>query len=450
MDRGNVNNKLGWALLLLVGLSPLPLGSNRPAFWALWGLLLGGIGLVYFFSLRASGDALRITAWRLPELTLPFTLLLLFVTAQTLPLSSLGYTPVQALPAGLELHASSISLDPATTSLTLLQFASYGLLALLFLQVGYRGGRADRVLIGLFTIIVSYALLGIVLQGQVGDMLGIPRSPSQTAATGPFVNRNNFATYLSFGLATGVALAVGRLEPRQNGQNRYRRIAAIALVATGLFVIGAALVATQSRMGFTAGLLGALMVTILALMGRRLSVGIWLVVFATLLVGTIGLLAFNGSGLVERIGSLETAGDVRADLYRQVWGVILSSPLVGYGGGTFEGAFPLFHQLPVSPDLVWNKTHSTYLALWVEFGLVFGSLPLFIIAAATIRLVTTRTNGAAGVPQLAAIGVITVAAVHSTVDFSLEIEAAAFTFVAIVFLAIGAGIGAAERRRDYA
>jgi hypothetical protein len=54
------------------------------------------------------------------------------------------------------------------------------------------------------------------------------------------------------------------------------------------------------------------------------------------------------------------------------------------------------------------------------------------------------------VPRLAAIGVITVAAVHSAVDFSLEIQAVTFTFIAIVFLAIGTGIGAAEQRRDHA
>lgn len=443
-DRGNANNRLGRVLLLVVGLSPLPLASNRPAFWALWGLLLGGIGIVYALSLRATGNGLRITAWRLPEMTLAFALLLAFVAVQMLPLGGLGYVAVQAFPRGLELQSSSISLDPATTSLTLLQFASYGLLALLFLQVGYRGTRANRVLGGIFILIVAYALLGIVLRGSIGNILGI--AATEEVATGPFVNRNSYATYLSFGLAIGVALVIGQLERSDSRRQRHRRVAALALVAAGLFVIGAALVATQSRMGFAAGLLGALAVTLLALVGRRLSTGIWLGVLAGLLIGTVGMLAFNGGGLLERVGSLETAGDVRGDLYRQVVGMILSSPLLGYGGGTFEGIFPLFHQLPVSPDVVWNKAHSTYLALWAELGVIFGSLPLFIVLAATVRLLASRPSG----PRLAAIGVITVAAIHSTVDFSLEIEAVAFTFVAIVFLALGAGFGAADQRRDHA
>lgn len=443
-DRGNANDRLGWVLLLLVGLSPLPLGSNRPAFWAAWGLVLGLLGLVYFLSLRARGSALRISPWRVPELTIPFLLLLAFVAVQLLPLGWVGYSPMQALPRGLQLSSSSISLDPATTGLTLLQFASYGLLALLFLQVGYRNSRADRVLGAIFLVIVAYGLLGIVLQGQLGALLGIPGSGP--VATGPFVNRNSYATYLAFGLTIGVALAIGQLERSESRRGRHRRVAALALLAAGLFVIGAALVATQSRMGFVAGLTGALSVTLLSLAGRRLGAGIWLGVASGLLIGTIGMLAFNGGGLLERVGSLETAGDIRVDLYRQVWQMMLSSPLVGYGGGTFEGSFPLFHQLPVSPDVVWNKAHSTYFALWAEFGFIFGSLPLLIVVAAASRLLAARPSG----PRLAAIGVIVAAAVHSSVDFSLEIEAVAFTFVAIVFLAIGAGIGAAEQRRDHA
>jgi len=443
-DRGNANDRLGGVLLLLIGLSPLPLGSNRPAFWAAWGVVLGVIGLWYFLSLRARSSALRISPWRLPELTILFIVMLLFVAVQIVPLGSVGYSPIQVLPRGLELAASSLSLDPATTSLTLLQFATYGLLALLFLQVGYRNSRADRVLNGIFLIIVAYGLLGIVLQGQLGALLGIPGSGS--VATGSFVNRNSYATYLAFGLAIGVALAIGQLEQVESRRKRHRRVAALALIGAGLFVIGAALIATQSRMGFVAGLVGALSVTLLALAGRRLGTGIWLGVLAVLLLGTIGMLALNGGGLLERVGSLETAGDVRGDLYRQVWQMILSSPLVGYGGGTFEGTFPLFHQLPVSPDVVWNKAHSTYFALWAEFGFLFGSLPLLMVLAAVVRLLAARPSG----PRLAAIGVIVVAAVHSSVDFSLEIEAVAFAFVAIVFLAIGAGIGAAEQRRDHA
>ena len=93
-----------------------------------------------------------------------------------------------------------------------------------------------------------------------------------------------------------------------------------------------------------------------------------------------------------------------------------------------------------------EQAHSTYLALWAEFGFLFGSLPLLIVLAAAIRLLASRLSGLC----LAAIGVIVVAAVHSIVDFSLEIEAVAFIFVAVVFLAIGASLGAADRRQEHA
>jgi O-antigen ligase len=301
---------------------------------------------------------------------------------------------------------------------------------------------------GIFLIIVCYAVLGLVFLGQFGDtLLGIPKWAYERVATGPFVNRNSYATYLSFGLAIGVALAIGRLEHGEDDRNRFRAIAGTVLVAVGLVVVAAALVATQSRMGFFAGLVGALVVTVLALAGGRVRRGVWLTFVVVLLASVIGLLAFNGEGLLERVGSVESAGDVRFDLYRQVWSMIMASPYLGYGGGTFEAAFPLFHQLPVNPDVVWNKAHSTYLALWSELGLVAGSAPLFIVGAATLRIVLSRGRRATRPIKLAATGVVTVAAVHSLVDFSLEIQAVALVFVAVLSLAIGAGFGDSDRSK---
>lgn len=98
---------------------------------------------------------------------------------------------------------------------------------------------------------------------------------------------------------------------------------------------------------------------------------------------------------------------------------------------------PLFHQWPVSPDMVWDKAHSTYLALWAELGVVAGSLPLLLVAIFTLqalRLYTTRSADWAA-PAIA-VSVVAVAAIHSLVDFSLEIEANAFLFLAILALAI--------------
>jgi O-antigen ligase len=140
-----------------------------------------------------------------------------------------------------------------------------------------------------------------------------------------------------------------------------------------------------------------------------------------------------GTLFLERLGRVGDASDVRMQLYQQVLQMIEARPLLGFGGDSFEYAYPLFHQAPVSVDLVWDKAHSTYLSLWAEYGLFFGSLPMLIVAIIVLQLGAAYVK-APGQDMLIRSGlcVILVGALHSLVDFSLEIEAVTFAFVAIV------------------
>lgn len=152
-----------------------------------------------------------------------------------------------------------------------------------------------------------------------------------------------------------------------------------------------------------------------------------------------------GQGLVERLGSQAEAADVRLDLYVQVIEMIRARPLLGYGGGAFEQAFQLFHHPPVSPDLVWDRAHNTYLALWAELGLVAGSVPILLVGTAAIRLAWNSSSaGSDWTGRVAATGVVLVAATHSLADFSLEIQANTILFVIL----LGIGISARMSKRS--
>jgi O-antigen ligase len=119
---------------------------------------------------------------------------------------------------------------------------------------------------------------------------------------------------------------------------------------------------------------------------------------------------------------------------------------LGWGGGSFELAFPLYHRLPLLTDGVWDHAHSSYLGLWVELGFLAGSIPILVIAglggAALRAFLRSRENWAIG---LAACGAVVVAAVHSTVDFNLETQANTYLLVAILALALP---GSLNRTRD--
>lgn len=120
--------------------------------------------------------------------------------------------------------------------------------------------------------------------------------------------------------------------------------------------------------------------------------------------------------------------------------MIALRPWLGYGGGAFELAYPLFHRLLVSADLVRDKAHSTYLGLWAELGIIAGSVPLIPVACIRIDALDLylKRRGDWRAPA-AAFCVVLVAALHSLVDFSLEMEV--FLFLALLTLGVARGTG---------
>jgi O-antigen ligase len=232
-------------------------------------------------------------------------------------------------------------------------------------------------------------------------------------------------------------------EVRDERRLRVDPIVLVYLLA--LAAIGAALLATESRMGAFAGAVGCLSVVLLSQRRLRWRRGWYLLWVPAALIVLGAAVYLYGQGLVERLGSQAESADVRFDLYLQVIEMIRARPLLGYGGGAFEQAFQLFHHPPVSPDRVWDRAHNTYLALWSELGLVAGSVPILLVAAGAIRLAWNSSSaGSDWTGRVAAIGVIVVAATHSLADFSLEIQANAILFIVL----LGVGTAARMTRRS--
>ncbi len=144
-----------------------------------------------------------------------------------------------------------------------------------------------------------------------------------------------------------------------------------------------------------------------------------------------------GGVVFDRLGSTGLASDVRLALYDNIWNVVMQRPFTGHGFDSFELAFRTGHELPVSPDLRWQNAHNTYLELWVELGLILGSIPPLICGVILLRLIKRgATNQYTGYLAQAAVAAIVIAAVHSFVDFSLEIEANVFLFIVILGLGL--------------
>ncbi|WP_193335478.1 O-antigen ligase family protein [Devosia beringensis] len=439
---------LFWTMMIVIGLTPLPFGSNRPFFWAL-SATITGVTILFWAVTRGKqfpfGAILRdvgLQAWL-------FGLFLLFLVVQILPIGPwLGVLASGGLD-GLGAVPRTISLAPGDTLLMLLRQATYAGFFFLMLQVASRDRPRSSSLDILLIIITANAVIGLASLSMGDTILGLEKWAYLGSATGTFVNRNSFATFLAFGVVLAMTqlldVLTHWLESRPSDREIRASVPPLLLYLSALLLNFAAVVSSQSRMGFVVTLCGILTVIVLVVCRNAKLVPAMLGIVASGLFAVVCLLIAYGDGLLGRLDVLEKSTDVRLTFYRQVLELISLRPWTGFGGGAFELAFPLVHQLPVSGDVVWDKAHNSYLALWSELGLFAGSIPLLLLFLIAARILAAwRARRGSWRAQTVALGAIVVGGVHSTVDFSLEIQANTIMFLALIALGYATSLKSAK------
>lgn len=418
-----LNDFVAAMLLALMIWAPLPLGSNRPVFWMMSATIIFLTMAVFLIGSGLRGKKLSTPFNKTVVIFILATIYAIFIGMQIV---ENGFIPA--------------SVTPRASLLALIRTVSYICFFFLMLQVSANTQRAVWMSKVMFYAVAVYAAVGFLMVFGVFELPEIfDKNDYFGHATATFVNRNSYATYLGFGILLGVALLVRRIRELSGiTQSKVAQIIDVK-VSTYLGLISlmlVTLISTNSRMGNAAFMLAA--ATFLAVvLGKRARIsGIRAVlVAAAILATTVAALFMYGETLLVRLGSTENDFDVRFQLYVQVWDMIMARPLSGFGADSFPLAFQGFHQWPVSPDLVWDKAHNTYLTNWAETGLIFGSLPLaitLILVLKMLKFVTAHRRNF--IPPLLALCVILQAAIHSLVDFSLEIQANMFLFLAILAL----------------
>ncbi len=434
-----LNGIFAACLIGVVLLAPIPLGSNRPVPWAAWATVLALLSALYVgFSIRRIPDR-KFQSARYSGLFLLAGVGLLAIAAQLLPFGA----PIDALPS---LRYASISIAPDATLLGMMRMASYGMLFFLMLEVGTQRRRIRRMSWVLFVGLVVHAVWALaVLKLLGGNFFWGEKTAYLDMATGTFINRNSFATFMGMGCVLGVALIAGQHQkPEIRMPNRPRflppRTMELATLLVCLLMMVAALMATQSRMGAVSTGLGVFVTYVLIAaqqIGWRKSLMRGLAGGAVIVAV---VLVIWGQGLVERsIFALQQSG-TRLTLWQQSLAMIADRPLTGFGLDSFYPAFEMYHQPGLASSVIWEYAHSTYLTLWIELGLIAGSLP--IAAGIWVGVILLRKSRATtSVLPPAALGVLVLAAVHSLADFSLEISGNVFLFLAIL------GLGLANPRQ---
>jgi O-antigen ligase len=418
-----------WALVALVLLAPLPAGSNRGAVWAFWAMLLGAMAVAHLVA-QVFSSSRRPVAWSEWRWLWPLPLTMGYALMQSLPLA--GALPVWLLqlPATGAPAPATISLAPAASQLALLR---WGAMVLFFvLMRSFCGGQQRRRALGwaLFAGVALHALWALAQLRLFGDShLWGPKLAYAGSATGPFINRSAFAAFMGLGAVLGLALLRERQAPRAIG--------AAGALLRGLLWLALALVllaqlVAQSRLALGATLLALALVWQLTAR-HRMGQAHWVMTAAAI---ALAMLAFATQGQALLTRGLWIAPDLasRSALYGQLFGMIATRPLTGFGLDGFALAYEQFHRPPVSAAVIWDMAHSTVLAIWVELGLVAGSLLLFMAVAVTRRLIGSLRQGAP--LATAALAALLLAALHATLDFSFEVAANQFLLLAIVALGL--------------
>lgn len=436
-----------WRMLItMVLLSAIPYGSNRPWSWSVAGVAFAAITLGWYWQ-RILGHTR--TYWH-PALWAPaigFATVVIWVLIQSRwPVSTAVAHPIWQL-AGHALGTpltGRISASPQAADVALIRLLSAATVFWLSLQLMRHRERAGRSVHWLALGVGGVALYGLVnfIAGNE-YLVGFRRVDYNSDVTGTFVNRNNFATFAGLGiiLLTGQFIDTYRRRWRDIDPTLSwigSRQAALAgwptvYLTTGLVVL-MALLQSHSRMGLAATLVGIGTLLLLSRVAGLMRGITPLVMVAVLMLG--GLWA-SGQTMINRIADGNDSS--RPELLALTERAIASAPLTGSGYGSFASVFPMYRDLTLPDPVSFEMAHSSYLELAMDVGIPAAIVLVGAIAwlgAITLTGVWRRGRDRM-LPAMAASATVLVA-VHSTLDFSLQIPGVEYMFAAIL------GIGVAQ------
>lgn len=433
--RSKGHDYLGWALVVTALLAPLPMGGIRAFFFMLYATVVAVLGLFYAVGLYRGHVRPRLPLSAFAAPVILFGLVIVWMLITLLPLG-LAAAPEWAALSPLADLAGRITIGPGATFDMLVRYLTYGLFFVLALQVAVEKKRARTLFRVVYLGIAAHALIALASLTFFGDvLLFLPKDAYVGDATGTFVNRNSFATFAAFGAIMGVALIFGFDEDDVSRSRLSRILMQLGFNVAPLALIGLALAFSHSRMGMFVAALGAGVIALIAVFRssgtRRVFAGLLIVV--GLVTGAV--LANTSGVLFERMATVDRDADVRLAVYEQTLDLIAARPMSGYGGGTYEDAFRAVKSDPISPDVTFDAAHNLYLELAAELGIpatIAVVLSVLLLAGTTAVAAVRRENWT--IPAAAA-AVALAGAVHSLVDFSLQIPA--IVLMMLLILALG-------------
>lgn len=449
---------LFWGLIGALFWAPLPLGSNRT--WAI-GILVGWsqvllLGTIFAWRHEVDAAFARLRLFRWPVGVLAAFGFLVWAQLLPLPAALLGVLSPEALAVEAGVSSLQLSLDPDVSRLyaaASFAYLSFFLVALLTVRSARRLDRLAYALVlsGLFQAIVGVFLFSVGAKYRIfffdvvhGNVLGT------------YGNRNHFAGYMEICLSVGIGLMLARLgsdRPRDWSTWRDKLAGSLEFMLSPkmrlrmmLVVMVIALVLTRSRMGNSGFFAAMLIVGVLSIaLSRKLAPATValiasLVVIDVVIVGTwVGL-----EKVVERVketsiseegGGREESVELRQAAAMHAVDLVRDFPVFGTGGGSFYNAY-LRYRTP--REGYFDHAHNDYAEFAADYGLLglalIGSFVLLSAGCAVRVLLRRRSSLPRGIAFGSLMAMVALA-VHSAVDFNLQIPANAMTMVIVIAMA---------------
>lgn len=419
-------------LFLVVALSPLPLGANRAWAWILLAtLFFACFAIQAWCDLSNPGSASQSLA-RLRGSVLAFGLVLIWAAAQTVSWTPSDWRHPGFAAIGVE---GSISVHPERSAQFGLRLVGYAMAFWVAVRVGRDPRIARR---GLMAIALSASTLAVFGMGRI---FWLGEYGERLSAS--FVNQNSFATFAGFGAVIsagflGAAFRRVDADREVKGRELVRR-RLLKLTGKGALPLALCLIClsgvlmTGSRGGVfaTTSALVAMGALHFFAYGRRNARCVAVTVAAILAL----TFAITGDLVVQRWLATSLESDGRRALFEQIIVAMGDSGARGVGLGGFLEGFRPFKTAQLGRS-TWDLAHNSYLENLFELGWPAAAVfyaSIFAVALACVRGVFRRRKDRV-FPIIGASASV-LAAVHASVDFSLQIPAIASAYAVILGLA---------------
>nr|WP_320136958.1 O-antigen ligase family protein [uncultured Amphritea sp.] len=343
-----------------------------------------------------------------------------------------------------DLSISSIDADKS------LQEALLGIsFVLIFCLTLLLANSTKRIKILAYTLILSglfQAIYGsmMALTGTEWSFF-IPKEYYKNLATGTFINRNHLAGYLVLTLSVGIGIMVSTLttQSTQTWRERFRLIITTLLgpkarLRIMLIIMVAGLVMTHSRMGNSSFFISLAITGIIALILSKHSTRSTMILISSLIVIDIFVMGtfFGVEKVADRLQNTSEEHETRDEVNRYTLDAIQDNLLTGSGAGTYYTNFPKYRQYDVGRQF-YDHAHNDYFEFASEYGVVVTTcllLAVLLVLFSTLKALRKRKKPLMRGLAFSVTMAIIALAIHSTVDFNLQIPSNAATFMVILAL----------------